>query len=125
MIRLIAILTSIGLLTLAGLIAASPNVAFEIAHFRPLKSLDVDKLETHKSRLEGTTSFFAERNEIEVRVPEDMTVGDLLTLYSIDLPEIRQQIARQEGVKELPDSHVLSAGSSFTFFLTPQEMRNR
>jgi hypothetical protein len=98
-----------------------PGYVFQISGFRPLKPLDIEKLDKHAGGGDILpTSFFSERNTLEVEVPRDMSLRQFLDEYDLDLPHMRRQIAQQKGHSgRLPDSHRLTKGERFTIELTP------
>ena len=63
--------------------------------------------------------FFAERNAVELVVPRDTTVGELLRLYQIDFPHVRRQIAEQKGVERVTDATSVAQGERLQLTLTP------
>jgi len=69
------------------------------------------------------TSFFSERNTLEVEVQKNMTLHDFLVQNNIDdMPHVQRQIAQQKNVIGLlPGSHRLTKGERFTIDLTPSK----
>lgn len=63
--------------------------------------------------------FLAERNQIRVVVPRDMTVGYFLQLYQISQDHVRRQIAEQLGRPSVSDTDRLAEGQELLLELTP------
>jgi hypothetical protein len=64
--------------------------------------------------------FLAERNEVELVVPRDMSVDELVHIYQIDFPHVLAQIAEAEGLDSPSRSHRLRAGARYRITLTPR-----
>ncbi len=97
-----------------------PDLAHTVAGFKPFGEVDPGKIDEPASVDDrDAPRFLAERNRVEVEVPREMTVQDLLRLYQIDFPHVRRQIAEQEGVETLADDAVLAAGRRYVLTLTP------
>jgi len=101
-----------------------PGYVFQVSGFRPLKPLDIEKLDKHAGGGDILpTSFFSERNTLEVEVQKNMTLHDFLVQNNIDdMPHVQRQIAQQKNVIGLlPGSHRLTKGERFTIDLTPSK----
>jgi len=120
--KISTILSSMILLSLSIIFWVKPEYVFEIASFSPLKAPSIDKLEHPKKDDFWPTSFFRERNTLEVEVPRDMSFGDFIELYQLKMPHIRGQIAEQMGKDSLKKETRLKAGQRFTIDLTPPGM---
>lgn len=109
------------LVALALAIGLVPGLAHRIAGFEPLSDLDPAAID-QPFELDDREAprFLASRDLVELEVPRDMEVGDLLRLYQIELPHVRRQIAEQEGVATLPDGYRLRAGDVYRIRLTEQ-----
>lgn len=108
------------LLVLALGLAVSERFALFVSGYRPLATPSIDALDagaTPDDRL--APRLLAERNQVELTVPWDTTVGELVDLYQIDLPHVRRQIAEQAGVDRVTDGHPLEQGTVFSLDLTP------
>ncbi|MEN8215623.1 MAG: hypothetical protein ABFS56_04470 [Pseudomonadota bacterium] len=120
--KILAIPSSIILLLLCVIFFLKPDYVFQIASFRPLKTPSVKELDQPSKKgnpLAGP--FFDERNTLEVEVPRNMSLGDFLDLYQLNMPHVRRQIAQQIGKASIPNQHRLSTGERFTIDLTPPE----
>jgi len=115
----LTILLSIILLPLSIIFWVKPEYVFEIASFSPLKRPSIDKLEHLKKDDFPATSFFRERNTLEVEVPRNMSFGDFIELYQLNRAHIRREIAQQMGKDSLKNNTPLKAGQRFTINLTP------
>ncbi len=113
--KLSTILLIIILLPLSIIFWVKPEYVFEIATFSPLKAPSTDKLEHSEKGDYPPTSFFRERNTLEVEVPRDMSVNDFIKLYQLNMSDIRAKITQQMGNDNTP----LKAGQRFTINLTP------
>ena len=116
-------LCSLLLVALALAITVFPGLARWFSGLRLLGVPDVAALDD-PSRVQdsGTTRFFSERDQVEVTIHRDMTVGELLLLYQLHgHAHIRRQMADQLAVKELDDAVPLAGGTVFTLNLTPPE----
>lgn len=112
------------LVALAVVILARPDLVFRWSGFSPLAELKASSLDKISAPDDTEApAFLAQRNEVELVVPRDMTVKDLLSLYHMgEFHHIRQQIAEQEGAQTLPDSFLLHKGKRYRITLTPPEM---
>jgi hypothetical protein len=111
------------LAALAVTILVRPDLVFRASGFSPLAELKASSLDkvTAPDDTEAP-AFLAQRNEVDLVVPRDMTVKELLSLYHMaELHHIRRQIAKQEGVQALPDGHLLHEGKRYKITLTPPE----
>ncbi|KHD08230.1 hypothetical protein PN36_19390 [Candidatus Thiomargarita nelsonii] len=115
----LTILLSMILLPLSIIFWVKPEYVFEIASFSPLKPPSIDKLAHSKKDDFPPTSFFRERNTLEVEVPRNMSFGDFIELYQLKMPHIRREIAQQMGKDSLKNNTPLKAGQRFTINLTP------
>lgn len=108
------------LLVLALALALSERLALLASGYRPLGTPSVAALDAGADPDDRRAPrFLAERNRVEVVVPREMTVGELLDLYQIDLPHVRRQIAEQEEVERADDGHPLAEGTVLVLELTP------
>ena len=109
--RLIAFLI---LAPLGAVVLFSPDLARTVAGFKPFGEVDPGKIDEPASVDDrDAPRFLAERNRVEVEVPREMTLQELLRLYQIDFPHVRRQIAEQEGAESLADDTVLAAGRRY------------
>jgi hypothetical protein len=109
------------LAALALTIGFGGDLAYRIAGFKPFRPLDTKSLD-RPLELDDRDSprFLAQRNEIQVEVPRDMTAGEFLRLLQFDdYAHVRREIARQEGIDQLQDSTLLRQGRRYTLRLTP------
>lgn len=113
-------LSAILLIVLAIGLALSESVALFLSGFRPLETPSVAALDDPRQldNREGPR-LLDERNRVELVVPRSITVGDLLDLYQIDFPHVREQIAEQEGLATVTDDYRLEEGHTFVLELTP------
>jgi hypothetical protein len=114
---------SVVLILLAVAILVRPDLVFRLSGFSPLAELKASSLDkvTAPDDTEAPV-FLAQRNEVDLVVPRDMTVKELLSLYHMaELSHIRRQIAKQEGAQALPDSYLLHQGKRYKITLTPPE----
>lgn len=111
------------LAALAVTILARPDLVFRLSGFSPLVELKASSLDKVAAPDDTEApAFLAQRNEVELVVPRDMTVNELLSLYHMaEFPHIRRQIAEQEGGRTLPDGHPLHQGRRYKVTLTPPE----
>jgi len=114
-----AMILSIILLSLSIIFLFKPEYVFEIASFSPIKRPPIDKLEHPEKGDYQPSSFFRDRNTLEVEVPRNMSLGDFLDLYQINMPHIRREIAQQMDKDSLNDKTVFKAGQRFIINLTP------
>jgi len=108
---------------LAVVVLFKPDLVLRLSGFSPLTELKASSLDkvSAPDDTEAPT-FLAQRNEVEVVAPRDMTLKELLSLYHMaEFPHIRHQIAEQEGARTLPDSHLLHQGKRYKITLTPPE----
>jgi hypothetical protein len=109
------------LVLLALLVGLWDDFAFRIAGFKPfgpVRAEDIDEPTELDDR--EAPRFLAERNEIEIRVPRDMSAGEFLRLYQLgEFVHVRRQIAKKEGIPELRDDHRLRKGRVYRITLTP------
>jgi hypothetical protein len=62
--------------------------------------------------------FFAERDEVTIRIPRDMTVAELLALYHLgNRPDVRTALREQLNASD--DADLLREGEELTIRLTP------
>lgn len=62
--------------------------------------------------------FFADRDEVTIRIPRDMTVADLLALYHLgNRPDVRSALREQLNASD--DADLLREGEELTIRLTP------
>lgn len=62
--------------------------------------------------------FFAERDEVTIRIPRDMTVAELLALYHLgNRPDVRS--ALREQLNATDETDLLREGEELTIRLTP------
>jgi hypothetical protein len=111
------------LFVLAVVVLVRPDLVFRLSGFSPLAELKASSLDkvTAPDDTEAP-AFLAQRNEVDLVVPRDMTVKELLSLYHMaEFPHIRHQIAKQDGVQALPDNHLLHQGKRYKITLTPPE----
>ena len=108
-------------LAVAGLgILLWPEAAWDLAGYKPLKPISAAEIDDPSAFDErDAPRFFAERNVVDLEVPRQMTVGELLRLYQIDFPHVRRQLAEQKGVVRIKDDDVLAAGERLRLTLTP------
>lgn len=106
---------------LAVTLGFSKALTFQIAGFRPLAGLEARDLAAPETIEDLTAArFLQERDQVQVEILRDMTLGELIRLYQLaEQPHVRRQIAAQEGVPVLPDSHPLEKGKSYRITLTP------
>jgi hypothetical protein len=64
--------------------------------------------------------FLAERNEVELVVPRDMTLDELVRLYQIDFPHVLAQISEKEGLDAVSRRLRLRQGARYRITLTPR-----
>ena len=111
------------LLVLALAVALWPDAAFVLSGLQPLGTPSMEELdELAEFEDHSAKPFFDERNRVEVTVPRSMTAKELLELYLIDQPHVRDEIARQEGWPTLADDARLEAGRTYSITLTPPEL---
>lgn len=114
------ILTFLALLALALGAFFARDLTWAVAGYKPLKTAGPEHIDEPAAFDErAAPRFFAERNELELVVPRDTTLGELLRLYQIDFPHVRRQIAAQKGVDAVGDDAVIMAGERFRLTLTP------
>lgn len=103
--------------------AVREELAFRIAGYKPLARLEARTLdEAPELDDRQMPRFLDERDRVELEVPRDMTLRELLRLYQLaELPHVRQQIAKQEGLPRLEDNHPLKKGKRYRIELTPEE----
>ncbi len=114
------IITFSVLLLLALVVFFAPDLASKVAGYKPLGTIgpgEIDEPKTFDER--AAPRFFDERNQVEVVVPRDMTLAELLRLYQIDFPHVRRQITEQKGVESLAGEDLLAAGERYQLTLTP------
>lgn len=62
--------------------------------------------------------FFADRDEVTIRIPRDMTVAELLAIYHLgNRPDVRAALREQLNATE--DADLLREGEELTIRLTP------
>jgi len=114
------ILTFLALLALALVALCARDLTWAVAGYKPLGMAGPEGIDEPASFDErAAPRFFAERNRLELVVPRDTTLGELLRLYQIDFPHVRRQIAEQRGVDALGDGAAIMAGERFRLTLTP------
>ncbi len=108
-------------LALLGLVLlVRPELAHLVAGYKPLVPPGPEQIDDPPPFDEGAAlRFFAERNQIDLTVPRDMTAGELLRLYQIDFPHVRRQIAEARGNLVLSDRELLRRGERYRITLTP------
>ena len=110
-----AFLVALGILFLAW-----RGLAYRVAGFQPFGTIGADGIDEPAALDErDAPRFLAQRNRLDLEVPRDMTLIELLRLYQIDFPHVRRQIAEQEGTAALADDAPLSAGQIYNLTLTP------
>jgi len=116
------ILCCVVLLLLALVVGVQQDLAYRIAGFRPLRPIVAKELdEPERPDDREAPRFLTERNEIEITVPREMPLGEFLRLYQLrELAHVRRQIAKQEGVPQIDDDHLLRQGHRYKITLTPQ-----
>lgn len=108
------------LLALALALAVSERFALLLSGYRPLAAPSVAALDAGADPDDRRAPrLLAERNRVELRVPWEMTIGDLVELYQLDQPHVRRQIAEQAGAEPGDRGHQLAAGEVFVVELTP------
>lgn len=114
-------LIALPLVLLAVALAVWDGLAFRIAGYKPLAHLEARDLDEPASLDDRQAPRFLEdRDHLELEVPRDMPLGELLRLYQLgEMRHIRQQIAKQEGAPDLPDDHPLKKGKRYRITLTP------
>lgn len=119
--RLTVLLSILVPLALLGVLLLVPGSLAWLTGFRPLATLDPAALDAGQAIDEkGTPRFLADRNKVELSVPREMRVGELLDLYQIRYEHVRQQIGAQLGTGRPGDDVVLPAGQKLTIELTPR-----
>lgn len=114
------ILTFLVLAALGLVVFFAPGLTSRIAGYKPLATVGPGEIDDPTSFDErAAPRFFAERNQLELTVPRDMTLAELLRLYQIDFPHVRRQIAEQKGVESLADGDPIAEGERFRLALTP------
>ena len=64
------------------------------------------------------TRFFADRDEVTIRIPRDITVAEFLALYHLgNRPDVRAALREQLDATE--DTDLLREGEELTIHLTP------
>ena len=117
---LASLITSVLLLGSAVLVMAVPDLPSRLAGFRPLAEPEPSQLDAGLAADDrDAPRFLAERNRVDLVVPRDMDVGQLLDLYQIRMDHIRQQIASQLGLESAPDTTPLRQGQRLELQLTP------
>ena len=98
-----------------------PDLAHQLAGYKPLTPPGPEQIDHPPPFDEGAAMrFFAERNAVELTLPRDMTVAEVLRLYQIDFPHVRRQISEQrEGGTTVRDRDVLKRGERYLLTLTP------
>ncbi len=118
--RPIALLAIVLPPALLALLLLWPGSLAWLTGFRPLRQLDPAALEAAGGADDkGTPRFLADRNKVELKVPREMPVGELLDLYQIRYEHIRKQIGEQLGIGRAGDDVVLAAGQKLVLELTP------
>ena len=115
------ILSTLLLVALALAVGLGGELAYKIAGFKPLRPPDTKTLD-RPPELDDRESprFLAQRNQVQVEVPRDMTAGEFLRLLQFeDFAHVRREIARQEGLDRLEDGTLLRQGRRYTIPLTP------
>jgi hypothetical protein len=108
------------LLVLALVVFFAPGLTSELAGYKPLGTIGPEEIDEPSSFDErAAPRFFAERNQVELVVPRDTTLGELLRLYQVDFPHVRRQIAEQKGVENMDDGDRIAEGERFELTLTP------
>ena len=109
------------LVLLAVAVASWERPVFWITGFKPLSHLDGSELDASPQWDDREAPrFLAERNQVEIIVPRDMSVGELLRLYQLAaFPRVRHEIAEQEGVETVSDAYLLHQGRRLRVQLTP------
>lgn len=121
MVRLAA---GLALILGAVFVLASGETTLQLAGVRPLGKLDPKALdEPFAVDDREAPQFLQERNQVELSVPRDMTVGELLRLYPIDFVHVRAEIAKQLGITPgaLTDTTRLHKGQRLRLTLTPPQ----
>lgn len=114
------ILTFLVLAALGLVVFFAPGLTSRVAGYKPLGTVGPEEIDDPTAFDErAAPRFFAERNEVELVVPRDMTLAELLRLYQIDFPHVRRQIAEQKGVESLADGDTIAEGERFRLTLTP------
>lgn len=67
---------------------------------------------------EDPTPFLIRRNVVELTVPEEMTLRQLLELYRFNKPDQRRQVLEQVGSNATPDT-IVRRGQKLKIVLTP------
>ncbi len=105
---------------LVAVLLLVPGSLAWLTGFRPLNTLDPRDLEAAGGADDkGTPRFLAERNKVELVLPREMAVGELLDLYQIRYEHIRRQIGEQLGIGRAGDDVILAAGQKLVLELTP------
>jgi len=116
----IILLSSLVLVVAGAAVLVAPGPTRDVAGLMLLGApLPPDELRDIAMSEAG--AFFADRDSVTLRVPEEMTVRDLLRLYEMDLPHVRAGLAEQLGVSVAGvGSIALSKGRELTIRrLTP------
>ncbi len=113
--------TAAVLLLLALAAVASGHFVRRAAGLAPLGAPDSASLDSPPDPDDREAPrFLAERNQVELVVPREMTVDELLRTYQIDFPHVLRQIAKEEGIDHLSRERILHAGSRIEISLTPE-----
>lgn len=117
---MLRIICSFLVLFLATGVLLFPEASRRLVGLVPLADpspISLDQLEAASAPEPG--SFFEKRAAVEITVPRDMPLDELLRLYHIRLPHVRDQIEAQVGGTNLSDDHMLLQGTVFRITLVP------
>ena len=111
------------ILVVMGVVALIPQRwTLSVTGLKPLYTPTVAALEEPPRDESAAARFLRARDSVVVVVPRDMTAGEFLALYQIQFEHVRQQIARQIGLKTLPVDHVLRKNDRFRIKLTAPDV---